>query len=568
MSSKEFYNGVEVLTKECRFAVYTAPPNYSDPDLHTVKEILHLADGTKVPNLRHIWDYQRPFWITKKGQQNFKQYMDYIEEDRCDKYFSNQTKLVQSIARCLGKGKFNGGLRDICESPYVFGADIKSTACIKQDYIKANPDKQTEFSVAVFDIETDMVHGTKESIMGTLTFGDKAITVVRKSFLEGIEDAERKLRIVIDKYIGDIIRARKVQLEILFVDDEISTFIECFKKAHIWMPDFVTIWNKKFDIGVMLEACQRADVDPGSFMSDPSVPDDYKFFRFKLGPPSRETAKGQFMPIKPAAQWHTSFFPASFYIMDSMCAYKHTRTGKAERSSYALDAILKAEKIGGKLTFKEADDYTDGAWHEFMQKNYKLEYIAYNIYDCIGVELLEEKIKDLRVVIQQFSGSSDFEDFKSQPRRKCDELHWFFLEHQFVIGTTNKKLRGDMEKRILSRNDWIITLANSLVMKYGIKAIKENPELITAIFAHVGDLDVTASYPNGGCAFNTARRTTVRELCDIFGIDEYEFRMQNMGLSAGYVNSLEYVMSMHNGPELPDMLTMFQKELDAGLITV
>ena len=111
----------------------------------------------------------------------------------------------------------------------------------------------------------------------------------------------------------------------------------------------------------------------------------------------------------------------------------------------------------------------------------------YNIYDCIGVEILDEKVKDLAVVLSQFSDTSDFEDFKSQPRRKCDELHWFFLEHGFVIGTTNSNLAGDMEKRILGRDEWIITLANALVEKYGLKVIQENPNLITAIFAHVGD---------------------------------------------------------------------------------
>jgi hypothetical protein len=168
--------------------------------------------------------------------------------------------------------------------------------------------------------------------------------------------------------------------------------------------------------------------------------------------------------------------------------------------------------------------------------------------------------------LSQFSDTSDFEDFKSQPRRKCDELHWFFLEHGFVIGTTNSNLSGDMEKRILGRDDWIITLANALVEKYGLKVIQENPELITTIFAHVGDLDVSASYPTGECAFNMSRRTTVRELCSIFGIDEEEFRMQNMGLSAGHVNSLEYCMSMLKFPEAPSLLEMFEADIAAGKV--
>ncbi len=562
------YEGKKIVSRECRFAVYCPPPDFYEPDLHTIKEVLHLENGEKVPRMIQEFNYQRPYWLVKQGQRNFNQYIDYIEEDRLDKYYCNQTHLVTEIGRKTKyKGKsFNVGLRDVCASPYVFGADIKSTSCIKKDYKVAYPGVNTEFTVAVFDIETDMVHGTEESIMATLSFGKKVLTVVKKSFVEGILDVERKLRIIMDKYIGHIIKERDMEVEFVFVDSSLETFALCFARAHVLKPDFVTIWNQKFDIGKFIEACEKEEVDPASIICDPEVPDEYKFFRFKLGPVQKKTAKGLIMPIKPSAQWHTAFFPASFYIMDSMCAYRQTRTGKQEEANYGLDAILKRNDIGGKLKFEEADKYTDKAWHEFMQKNYPLEYIVYNIYDCVGLELLEEKVKDLRVVLQQFSDTSDFEDFKSQPRRKCDELHWFFLEHGFVIGTTNNELNGDMDKKILGRENWIITLANSLVAKYGLKVIRENPHLITTIFAHVGDLDVAASYPNGGAAFNTARRTTIRELCNILGIEEHEFRMQNMGLSAGYVNSLEYTISMFNAPRPHQVLQLFNEEMASGII--
>lgn len=564
MFEDQFYNGKRIINRECRFATYVKPPNYSDPDLHVVKEILHLEDKTSVPNMRLVWDYKRPFWITKKAQRNFTQYIDYIEESRCNKYFSTQTKLVESIGRALGK-KVNPwtDLRTICSEPYIFGADIKSTACIKQEYKKAFPNINTEFSVAVFDIETDMLHGTEESIMATLSFKDKILTVVKKSFVEGILDVENKLRFLLKKYIGDILEKRNAHVEFLFVDSEIETFALCFERAHQLKPDFVSIWNQKFDIGdKFIKACEKADIDPGLILSDPSIPDDYKFFRFKLGPSQKKTAKGLIMPIRPAAQWHTAFFPASFYIMDSMCAYKHTRIGKQEEPSYDLDSILKKNGIGGKLKFEEADGYTDGAWHEFMQKNYPLEYIIYNIYDCVGVEMLDEKVKDLAVVIGQFSGTSDFEDFKSQPRRKCDEMHWFLLDNEMVIGTTNKELNGPLDKLVLGRNDWIITLANALTLDTGLKLIKENPHQATSISIHNGDLDVRASYPNGGDAFNSSRRTTKREMIKggIPGISEEEMRMQNMGLNAGHVNSLEYMVSMCNAPKPFEVLELYLKD--------
>ena len=74
-------------------------------------------------------------------------------------------------------------------------------------------------------------------------------------------------------------------------------------------------------------------------------------------------------------------------------------------------------------------------------------------------------------------------------------------------------------------------------------------------------LDVRASYPNGGLSYNTGRRTTKREMSSIEGKDENEIRMQNMGLTSGHVNGLEYVISMFNAPKPFEALEMFKQDL-------
>lgn len=91
-----------------------------------------------------------------------------------------------------------------------------------------------------------------------------------------------------------------------------------------------------------------------------------------------------------------------------------------------------------------------------MQEFYPVEYVVYNRFDCIGMELLEDKVKDMRVVLPQFSGSSDFEDFKSQPRRKMDVLHWFVQKHDRVMGCTSSALVDEeLDPMILGRDEWI-----------------------------------------------------------------------------------------------------------------
>lgn len=536
---------------ECRFATYVRPPERGMPDMHLVKERVHLKDGTTVPNIKMVYNYERPYWVAHKGARNFTQPREWIDKNCVNEFYSTQSDLQFRVARSVDKPYFKGGMRDLAaETPYLFGIDIKSTAIIKNDYLTTYPDLKTEFTVGVFDTEVDVVHGTNEIIMATFSFGEQCFTAVKRSFMDGVNSPVRevqdKTKLYLDKYIND----RNIKFTLMIVDSEIELLVETFKVIHAAQPDFLAIWNIKYDIGKIEEACARADYPIEQLMSDPLVPPEYRSYKFILGPNQKKTASGLVMPIKPAAQWHTVKCPASFYVIDSMCAYKHTRMGEQEKKSYSLDAILGEELNLGKLKFESANHLSGLAWHQFMQKYHPVEYLVYNRFDCIGMELLEEKIKDLKVVLPQFSGTSDFEDFKSQPRRKMDALHWFVQKHDKVMGCTSPALVSELDDMILDRKDWIITLAPALVTNGGLKIIEENPHQNTSIYGHVGDLDVAASYPNGETCFNISKETTVKEISSIAGIDEYVFRKQNMGLTAGHVNSVEYCTIMLGMPTL------------------
>ena len=480
---------------ECRFATYVKSPQAELPDLHLVKEQVHKDDGTIVPVVKSVYNYERPYWVVKKGYRNFNQPKEWIEKERVNEFYSTQTDLLYKAASSLGKPYFKKSIKDLAaESPYLFGIDIKSTAVIKQDYMVKYPDLKTEYSVGVFDTEIDVIHGTEEITMATFSFGKICFTAVQKSFFKGIANPEQEVLEKTNKYLEQYITKRGIKPVLVIVDSEIDVLIETFKVIHEAKPDFLSIWNMKFDIGKILEACERANFPVEHLMCDPSVPNEYRSFKFILGPNQKKTASGLVMPIKPAAQWHTVKCPASFYVIDAMCAYKHTRMGEQEKKSYSLDFILGEELNLGKLKFEEANHLSGLAWHKFMQEFYPVEYVVYNRFDCIGMELLEDKVKDMRVVLPQFSGSSDFEDFKSQPRRKMDALHWFVQKHGRVMGCTSSALVDEeLDPMILGRDEWIITLAPSLITREGLRVIEENPEQVTTIYGHVGDLDVSAS---------------------------------------------------------------------------
>jgi hypothetical protein len=478
----------QIVGYECRFAVYCPPTGNEDStDYHLVKEIIHYSDKTTKPNVRLIRDFKRPFWITRKGFQNHQQKKEWEELEKVVRFECTQTNLARSISRALNQYGFKGSLRQLFRNPYIYGADILSTAVLKRSYQDKFPTLLTEYTEAAFDVETDTIRGTDEIIMATLSYGSRVITCIQKSFVEGYADVENQLRTRLIKYLGPYVEKRKINWEVKFVDREVDIVIECFKKAHEWEPDFVAIWNIDFDLTKMLKALERAGIEPKNVFCDPSVPEKYKFFKYEQGNKQKVTASGKVTPIKPAMQWHVVYCPSSFYFIDAMCAYRHIRNGEAEKPSYALDAILE-ENLGiRKLKFEEANGLTGIDWHQFMQEKYPLEYVIYNVFDCVSMEELDEKTNDLRLSLPMMSGCSDFKNFKSQPRRLADNLHYYALENNRVIGTTSDQMTDEVDKETLGLDHWITTLPAHLVMDNGLRIIQENEFLSTNIRGHVAD---------------------------------------------------------------------------------
>jgi hypothetical protein len=564
---------------ECRFATYCPAPQGSNVDLHVIKQIAHYPDGRTESQLHMLKNFRMPFWVTKKANRNHQQKKEWEDIEKVEKYMTTRHDQNQSIARALGTPWEAGKeYRKIARSPYLYGSDILSTAVIKKSYLDKFPSLKSPYSVAVFDTEKDVVRGTNQVIMATLSMGKKVFTAVQKDYLEGTADAERRGHEALYKYLSkmevtdkdgkteivNLIEKRGIEWELLIVDREIDVVLECMKRAHAWKPDFVAIWNIDFDIPFIVGAVERAGMDPAEVFSDPSVPKEYRYFRYKQGPKKKKMASGKEMPIKPADQWHTVYCPASFYFIDAMCVYRKLRVAQGELPSYGLDYVLGKEECIRKLKFEEAEGLVKLDWHIFMQSNYKIEYIIYNVVDCISMEELDEKTTDLRFAMPLACGCSDFETFKSQPRRTADALHYFSLVNQKVFGSTSDQMSSELDEKTLGPDGWIVTLPAHLVAHNGLRCIEEDPNLRTNIRVHVADLDVSASYPNGGSVFNISKQTTFRELCKIEGVPEIQQRMQGINLSSGHVNAVEICCGLFGTPDMPTMLDAFKAQLGAS----
>ncbi len=546
---------------QCKFAVYCPPPKGGNTrdDYHLIKETIHYADGTTKPHVRMEKNYKFPFWRTKKGMQVHKDPKEWEDLKNLDRFESTRSEQTYSIKKALDMMWHTGDPREVRKSPYLYGIDLLSTCVIKKSYMDKYPGMNAIFDVACFDVETDVIEGFEDIIMATISYRDRVFTAIQKRFFAGYANVEARLRECHDKYIGDVYKDRNIKWEFVIVDDEIDVVRGCFAKAHEWKPDFVAIWNLNFDMPKVLTAIERAGWRPEDIFSDPAVPLEHRHFYFKKGQNKRVTASGKVFPIPWQAQWHTIFTPASFYFIDAACVYWNLRSQKGKDPSYGLDAILEKtfKKKIRKLKFEGAAHTKGIDWHILMQREFKIEYVIYNEFDCISMELLDEEIKDMRLTMPSFAEWTDFCHFNSQPRRLVDKLHYFCLDRQKVIGATSDLIKSEFDELTTRLGGWIVTLPAHLVADNGVQVIEEDPLMRGNIRFHVGDLDVSASYPNGECVYNISKETTKKEMISIEGVSNRSQRLQGINFSGGYSNAIEFCTDLFGLPSLDMWLGAF-----------
>jgi len=543
---------------ECKFALHIPSRSSNTPDIHMIKETIHHTDGTSIPNIRYIKDFKRPIWVTKASKRNHSQKKEWEHVDNLLEKQVTQSNLKFEIARLLGKNWAHESVKQLCVSPYVYGADISSTALIKKLYQDKNPDLQTGFSVATYDIETDVINGTEEPIMGSIVFKDKAFVSIIDTFVSGFSSVDQRIQSAAKKYIGEYLDKHKMTIEVYIAKDVVDMFRAVFNKAHQWKPDFLAIWNMDFDIPKTMAAIEKYGVDPKDILCDPSVPKEFRVCKYRQGAKKKITASGKVIPINPAMQWHTLICTSSFYVIDAMCAYKQIRSQKQEERSYSLDNILNKELGIRKLKFEEANEYQGLKWHQVMQSRFKIEYIIYNIFDCLSMLELDDKIKDLSYTLPAFSATSDFSVFKSQPKRIADALFHFCRDKGYILGTVPPSVTEEDEEEedeTLGLEGWIITLPAHLVT-HGMNCIIEDEAIHTSIRTYVYDSDSVSAYPTCISVANVSKEATKRELIDVDGVNQDILRMQNLNLPIGATNAIEYATKMFNMPKPHELLQL------------
>jgi hypothetical protein len=596
---------LKVIDTQWRFGMHL-PVGPEGQDLHFVKEVQVMEDKSVRPNMRIIPEFERPIWVTKPQFRTHTDKKEYEKLTKLDMHMVTQSKLRNKVALLTGRSHSQAQLSELLASPFVYAGDVPSVTLLNRELYrkKRNPEvADVPYKVGAFDTETDVLYGTGEIIIGSMTIWPEVHLVIRSDWLgydnSDLDDRIRrvmneKLKPVLDNFFekikvkyADRYPVTEMKLSYEIVPDEISIVEKSFKWFHERKPDWMAIWNIDFDITKIMEACARADVDPKQILCDPGFPYEYRICRYKRGQTFKVAASGKGKPVSPHDQWHVLFLTASFYAIDSMSAYRLMRLGEQEERSYSLDAILEKEfgPILQKLKHAPADMYVKEKWHQVMQRDYKFEYLAYAAMDTIAMCLLDAKTRDLSHRFPAMADITDFSQANSQPKRLRDAFFEFALdEHQHVIGSVGftREAKKQEEEKVdlgdvdeygppvsdddlddeeapttLGRKGWVLTLASHF-SAFGLKLINGCKNILTGIRAFVYDSDAVSSYPSCTQVANASKVTTRKEPCSIEGKEERLFRLQNLNLiAAPETNAIEYTTKMFDAPTLLEWLDMY-----------
>lgn len=555
---------------ECKHVSYTQAKDGSKHDLLLIKEIIHYEDGTSARNLRTIIDHPRPFWIDRAAfapegsQGTYKDKKEWQDLSKLIALKSTQVDLPDAIYRALNPGRTPSRpmrLREVCRSPYVYGADITTATLTKHYYLEKWPEYNgagkyaTPLSVCMLDTETDMVWGTGEILMTTLAMNEKVTLFIQRKFLKRCADPVHEVRTAFKYYLGEYEKKRGIQLDIQIFDSPAEMLLAVFKTLHTWKPDIVAIWNMNFDVPKICQQLEKAGYDLGEIWSDPCIPPFFRKFHYKEGSTQKVTQSGKTMPVPYFDQWHSVMVPASFQVLDAMCLYRKLRFVGGMENGYGLDDVLDRNLGIRKLKFKEAEHVTKGQWHAFMQANYPIEYSVYNLFDCISMQELDEANGDISQQINLHAGHSEYTVFPSQPRRTWDDMHFECLAANRVAATTSDRLRTELDDLTYPLTGWIVTLPSHQVKDVGLKILEEVPNLACMVFGHVADLDIAGTYPNGQCLANASRETTVTEMIKIEGLDDLTQRSIGVNMMGGHVNAVEIAVKVFRAPTFDVLLS-------------
>lgn len=533
-----------VIARVCKHAAYNSSSRDKLKDILTAKITDIYQDGTRSNRLIAIEDYKQDFYVVKEKYRKFNQHKDYIEASKCDKYRSTRARLALNISKVLyGYPDRNLQLQMAKGNPYVFGCEQSIPVVFKQKFHVKYPDYQeTErYSVAAYDVETNMWSKEEEIIMAATTMKDKVVLAICRSWFGGESDTDilRKLKEAEEKYLTKMfIRRGIVNPEYVLVDTPCDVVVENVNRWHQWQPDWIGSWNAEFDMRKNEEALFSSGKHPKDVYTDPSIPYEYRKYIFDKGRTHKVKEDGTKTPLEWQEKFPTVRTLASWCWLDAGSLYAVKRAPQGKLDTYSLQGVTEREKVDGKLYIEgeETSQFKPGSleWHKDMQKNYKYQYAMYCIRDNTCIEDIDEQTDDMGLSLSMLLKYSEYFNFPSQPNLISDTLSFVALEKGYVWGCTPGVKDDTFKKELPSLADWIALLfTEQCALHKGYQVFEGLWDLYSRARGVTDDIDVEGAYPNEGVALNVANKTTQMEVCKMQGKDGNKQREISINYASG-----------------------------------
>lgn len=539
----------------------------------------HHPDGKVEPMLKVLRNPRRRFYTTKPGlRDQYNEKKEWEEMHMLDEHVCLNKDLPKEVFNALHgfyPTQRPPNMRKLSESPYLYGADISIEALIKSahnkrfDASKASP---APLTTGMFDVETNVLtDGFGRLIMATISHENQIYTSVLKASFFKLDKAGNKKpgdlaeleklayfhldaqKVFPSKRAQKALNGRKFKLNFHIANEPIDILRWTLSKMHENRTDFMGVWNLPFDMGVILRTCKEAGVDPASVLCPPDLPKEYRNVHFAIDQGKKEDHFTR--------RWHWLYAPGYTKWYDAMCLYSILRIVAGFETSYALDNVLKVNDVcDGKLKFKNKIPYSDEMsgidWHRMMQSKHPYEYIIYNIFDVMSVQVMEwinNDVPGMHVLI----GDSVLQNFTKQTRRSADVLYFKCLERNMVTAVTSPATIKDDD--IVKQGGAVLTPERT--WKAGINIILEAPQRESYVHGNVNDIDLSALYPSITMACNISRETKTGTMIRIENHPDQDVRTLASMLISLQENAVPISQKFFGLPGYEDMGNLFDDHL-------
>lgn len=352
-------------------------------DAVIVKEQLEDNDGSITPNMSVIENPKHSYYITKHQNRIHDFKYECEDVDKLDRFVTQNYRMKGQIAKMFNLGARYINNDVLYRSPYIYGADISIEAYVKMKYLSLAEESMAIPTYGFYDVETNIATG--EIIMISFLANNQIYTSIRRPWMFVTEGKVRRsvgldeLRPFVMKLLNKHTDMSKYTLHLMYSETEIETVINIFRAIHKEKVDFIGIWNLNFDIPKTIDAVKRSKYSCADIFCAPDLAKKYRYFSYK-----KDAGQSSHYTLK----WHRVDAPAYSQWIDSLGLYSQCRKTQKFLPRYTLDAVLDKHCNTHKMPLISSN-------HTYMQESHIREYVAYNIFDVIGMDMLEKTNNDI-----------------------------------------------------------------------------------------------------------------------------------------------------------------------------